>query len=157
MVLHWVLGAGSSLLVCRRTVVFINTTNNNKWNGAQPPYNVAAFLLVGQCVNNYIVDVTFFKNVFITFLPNNDFCIVRNSDKSKDVNSWYAFTFQEEAVHGGFWIHATHDAPRGREILPDKPRRIWAAKPVEGKFSAVGMETTDIQCSSIGFRLKWPK
>lgn len=28
---------------------------------AQPPYNDAAFLLVGQCVNNYIVDVTFLK------------------------------------------------------------------------------------------------
>lgn len=48
--------------------------------------------------------------------------------------------FQEEALHGGFRVHTAHDASWGREVLPDKPRRVWTAKPLEGKFSAAGME-----------------
>lgn len=65
-------------------------------------------------------------------------------------------SIQEEALHGRFRIHTTHVAPWGREVLPDQSRGVWAAKPMEGKFSAAGMGIIHFcQESSISMSLLW--
>lgn len=63
------------------------------------------------------------------------------TSSNKPIKKFVFFPIQEEALHGSFRIHTTHDAPWGGEVLPDQSRGVWAAKPMEGKFSAAGTES----------------
>lgn len=74
----------------------------------------------------------------LPFVFNDDWS-GRSSNRS--LKKFVFSIIQEEALHGSFRIHTTHDAPWGGEVLPDQSRGVWAAKPLEGKFSATGMET----------------
>lgn len=89
------------------------------------------------------VPVTLLNDKMIT--TSKYFCVVKKKNvyfifSGTNENIIYHIKFQEETVHGGFRIHPTYDAPRGRKVLPDQSRRARTAKPVEREFSATGEE-----------------
>lgn len=43
---------------------------------------------------------------------------------------------KEAAVHGGVWVHASHDAPWARQVLSSQPWGARAPESLEGKLPA---------------------